>query len=115
MLRTSAAQRTLWCFLHTTCILQPQVDIDTDTRRSLHCKMDAVIGLGKAGTEIVRQLLASGRSVRGVDFEDPATRLEEFGPVPDGLQLQLLQVIHTLGRSISDTLDAWRMPTAEVS
>ena len=50
-----------------------------------------MIGLGKAGTEIVKQLLASGRSVRGIDFQDPATRLEEFGHVPDGVELQLLQ------------------------
>ena len=54
--------------------------------------MNAVIGLGKAGTEIAKQLLASGRSVRGIDFQDPATRREEFEPVPEGVQLQLLQV-----------------------
>jgi hypothetical protein len=67
--------------------------------------MDAVIGLGKAGTEIVKQLLASGRCVRGIDFQDPASRLEEFGHVPDGVQLQLLQVCG-LGQALSETFTA---------
>ena len=54
--------------------------------------IDAVLGLGKAGTDIVEQLIASGSSVRGVDFVDPAGRREAFGHVPDGAQLQLMQV-----------------------
>lgn len=52
--------------------------------------MDAVIGLGTAGTCIVKQLLALDRSVRAVDFNDPGKMGDKFGPA--GAQLQLMQV-----------------------
>lgn len=52
--------------------------------------MDCVIGLGTAGTQIVKQLLMSGRSVRAVDFNDPAKMRDKFEP--HGAHLELMQV-----------------------
>ncbi len=55
---------------------------------------DCVIGCnGTAGSLVVKALLAEGRSVRAVDFEDPRKQpADKFGPVPAGAALELLQV-----------------------
>lgn len=66
--------------------------------------MDVVIGLGPAGTKLVKHLLASGRDVRAVDFEDPTKHPDKFGPVPDGTHLELMQGDATNAASMAKCL-----------
>ena len=75
--------------------------IDKKAMTDCPADMDVVIGVGTAGTYVVKALLSSGRSVRAVDFEDPRKHAERFGIIPEGVELQLVQGDATDAKSVA--------------